>query len=302
MAEDPNDLVELLPCEFTRQVELAAFHCTMVPKVLCGELLKLLQSRPLAADFQHLLRVRKPEDDPEQRQAGLEVLLNLATSDFAGLDPALAEFLQKHGASVETVHVPRHGALTPVQLRSFSRHWPVKNLKSSFEPLKLTEALKTAYTELLRRAEEVAQGASGCIIARRKEEQKAEFDILATARSEVSEAEPLRHPTMAAIGAVAARAKAASDTKRPREEEEYLCYDCEVVLTHEPCVMCAMALVHSRVRVVAFHRVDSHFGGLGGAISLHQCASLNHQFRVLRWEAKATSCNLPTGCCAGSRP
>ena len=64
----------------------------------------------------------------------------------------------------------------------------------------------------------------------------------------------------------------------------YLCCDCDVVLTHEPCVMCAMALVHSRVRVVAFREVDSDFGGLGGAISLHQCPSLNHQFRVLRWE------------------
>ena len=68
------------------------------------------------------------------------------------------------------------------------------------------------------------------------------------------------------------------------EAGRYLCYDCDVVLTHEPCVMCAMALVHSRVRTVAFREVDSDFGGLGGAISLHQCPSLNHQFRVLRWE------------------
>ena len=58
--------------------------------------------------------------------------------------------------------------------------------------------------------------------------------------------------------------------------------------------MCAMALVHSRVRVVAFREVDSDFGGLGGAISLHQCPSLNHQFRVLRWEKvqPAFTCSL----------
>ena len=34
--------------------------------------------------------------------------------------------------------------------------------------------------------------------------------------------------------------------KRSRDEEDYLCQDCDVVLTVEPCIMCAMALVHSR--------------------------------------------------------
>merc|ERR1719503_79065 len=76
-------------------------------------------------------------------------------------------------------------------------------------------------------------------------------------------------------------------SKRPHPDDDYLCCDCEVVTTHEPCVMCSMALVHSRVRLVTYKEQDLEFGGLGGRVSLHTCASLNHQLRVLKWSSES---------------
>ena len=61
----------------------------------------------------------------------------------------------------------------------------------------------------------------------------------------------------------------------------YLCtgYDCYVL--HEPCWMCAMALVHSRLRRVVFSIPDSKHGGLGGSgHRLHAQRSLNHHYSV----------------------
>ncbi len=62
--------------------------------------------------------------------------------------------------------------------------------------------------------------------------------------------------------------------------KQYLCtgFDCYVM--HEPCVMCAMALVHSRARRVIYCAPDVQLGALGSRIRLHGRKSLNHHYQV----------------------
>jgi tRNA(adenine34) deaminase len=56
--------------------------------------------------------------------------------------------------------------------------------------------------------------------------------------------------------------------------------DCDLYVTKEPCVMCAGALVHVRVRRVIFGCADPRSGAAGGIINLLQHPALNHHCEI----------------------
>ncbi|CAG9829471.1 unnamed protein product [Diabrotica balteata] len=59
----------------------------------------------------------------------------------------------------------------------------------------------------------------------------------------------------------------------------YLCTGYYVYLTREPCVMCAMALIHSRAKRV-FFGVKSLNGALESLCKIHTVKDLNHHYEV----------------------
>lgn len=59
----------------------------------------------------------------------------------------------------------------------------------------------------------------------------------------------------------------------------YLCTGYDVYVTHEPCMMCAMAMVHSRVKRV-FYGTKAGNGALGSCCKLHTVRELNHHYVV----------------------
>src|SRR6185437_3733639 len=57
--------------------------------------------------------------------------------------------------------------------------------------------------------------------------------------------------------------------------------DCDLYVTKEPCVMCAGALVHVRMRRVVFGCRDERSGGGGSLINLLQMPGLNHRCEIV---------------------
>jgi len=78
-----------------------------------------------------------------------------------------------------------------------------------------------------------------------------------------------------------ANADCISSEKTVEMSQGYLLNSYDVYLTHEPCLMCAMGLVHSRVRRVFFNQLSST-GALGTLAKLHTIQELNHAFEVFR--------------------
>jgi tRNA(adenine34) deaminase len=56
--------------------------------------------------------------------------------------------------------------------------------------------------------------------------------------------------------------------------------ECEVYVTLEPCAMCAMALLHARVKRVVFGARDAKAGAAGSVIDVFGNPALNHHTEV----------------------
>jgi tRNA(adenine34) deaminase len=56
--------------------------------------------------------------------------------------------------------------------------------------------------------------------------------------------------------------------------------DCELFVTLEPCAMCAMALMHARLRRVVFGAADPKTGAAGSVLNLFAEPRLNHHTDV----------------------
>ena len=89
----------------------------------------------------------------------------------------------------------------------------------------------------------------------------------------------LGHATMHALAQLAAL---------PDVPEKYLATRHIAFLSHEPCVMCAMALVHSRIVAVYFHQADPIGGGFS-RFFLHENKDINHRFPVTQYLSSTTA-------------
>jgi tRNA(adenine34) deaminase len=63
--------------------------------------------------------------------------------------------------------------------------------------------------------------------------------------------------------------------------ENYRLPECELYVTLEPCAMCAMALMHARLKRVVFGALDPKTGVAGSVIDLFANPQLNHHTQIV---------------------
>lgn len=86
---------------------------------------------------------------------------------------------------------------------------------------------------------------------------------------------PLGHASLLAIDKVAAEEQIL--------KQGYLCTGKSLFIRREPCVMCSMALVHSRIERVFFEEANLEAGGLTSRTKIGYLKSLNHHFTAFQF-------------------
>lgn len=179
-----------------------------------------------------------------------------------------------------TVKVPRYPAETKEQFVAGRALWPI-NYHPATPPPELTPEEKQRYISAMRLAIEFGHLAflngnlpvgmvildkNGNVVSECGDNRKTMF---------------LDHCCFAGIRNQSERMHIQLGRKRASKEDPYLCTDCDVVITREPCIMCGMCLLHSRVRRVIYG-CDDRNGCFNSHVHLHYKEPLNHHFRVFR--------------------
>lgn len=279
----------------------------------------------LTAEFKHLRRIRNLDNNdieciiarcrgtsPEDREEELRVVEEMLSSEHL-FD------------SFRVEHVPSSAPRTDHQLKACAKIWPCKFAKSNYliqciegsvfsRPER--SVLKIIVNKLISYVNEDQDAQTGAVIFR-----CAKIFGVGLASHNVLKENPTKHATMLAIDSVAQNAGAGhwcelqeernliksiqdeldkqEDLKEHRIDAKflpYLCTNYDVFVMEEPCIMCAMGLVQSRIRRLFYlsaqsrSKLKSNHTNLcypDGAIEqfyIHRERSLNHRFEAWRVE------------------
>ncbi|XP_047457231.1 probable inactive tRNA-specific adenosine deaminase-like protein 3 [Mugil cephalus] len=292
----------VLSDEQSQDVELVeAFAAPIVNKKETSRLLRELSGLYPLTNLQHIKRVRacKDKDSPHP----LEVLVCLVSDA-----PDVGSLLPSDGVNPDglgepfVVKIPARPPLTRPQFELASRHWPT----SFHEDKRVTVALRGQLFSPRQKASMHAYMTSALAAARAGRELGMEEAVGAVVVDPDLERiiavghdcrgdHPLHHAVMVCIDLVARSqgggcyrfdSYPACRFNSPNSDKEsssqpYICTGYDIYVTREPCVMCAMALLHSRIGRV-FYGAASADGALGTKFKIHSQKDLNHRFDVYR--------------------
>lgn len=223
-----------------------------------SEVIQRVNSRWPLPDLRHLKRIRPLFDRDGRKLDTIKIILHRVD-----LEDGNEEYdLDFDVLNTETVGVPAEAPLTVDRYKWANDIWPVVFHKSSLEKeaaeqmdmaTKISEIEMTADCMLVdpKTLEVIAEGASSDPVS------------------------AIDHCVMRAVGSVAEKAKSGL-----LPSSQYLCTGYYAVLKREPCLMCAMALVHSRVAVVIFWDPDAENGCFVSQTDCSWIKACNHRYQI----------------------
>ncbi|SJL07375.1 uncharacterized protein ARMOST_10722 [Armillaria ostoyae] len=194
--------------------------------------------------------------------------------------------------------VPTSAALTPTSLALKSSYWPTiyaPRRKGETEPWSqgkvawARDAMSLTVATALRAQENGELPIAAHVPIPYEVDNEEAILVTATASdTRTSTRHPLRHCVPNLVRGIVDRYHEARRESSPPPDSakngtNYLLTSLSLFITHEPCVMCSMALLHSRVKEVFYLIPMEKTGGCGGVTCLPTLPGVNHRFTIWRW-------------------
>ncbi|EGW30981.1 uncharacterized protein SPAPADRAFT_62883 [Spathaspora passalidarum NRRL Y-27907] len=196
--------------------------------------------------------------------------------------------------SVGLIEVPRYAPQTKDITQAWSsKYWPLawkgnpnhQFLNTvEFDISREEEIVSTLLDELeqcIKKSKDSSDcsGVSATLIA----ENINDSIKLKTIHANTGSKTPYDHSVMKAISSIANNELHRRKHSSQEDGEGYLCHNMIVYTTHEPCVMCCMALVHSRIGRLVYLQGTPPTGGLESNYQLGDRDGLNWKFQIWKW-------------------
>lgn len=233
--------------------------------------------------LEHLKRIRRIKPAPSTEGKGkLQVVLTRQV-EWCDKSKVVLEKLSHFKLRPEVHQVPGIPPENIDEMKAWNVHWPL-NYKRPRRPIpKLTVAeLRSIYKHSLHLSAAAITDTksphlpvAACLVDPDTDAILAEgFDCSSRGDRGFRGTSRIRHAVMEMIGAY-------SQPHKPGSSGRYLCTGMDCYVSSEPCVMCAMALLHSRIRRVIYigPKNEGEVGGFTDA-QIHQEPALNHRYHA----------------------